>query len=363
MSVPSPPNLSLSSPAPDGDVVRVLRSSRARMVGGVLLLVLLAWVAARSVDLGEFRAALAQADLPMLTLAGLIVVVVCIPACSLRLWLLYRQLPVGREPLRFWPLTSIYFVSSAAHHVMPSPAAEVARTLYIRRRWGYSLGALLAAQLAELIIDGLGMGLEFAALSPQLHLPGAASRSRLGTMIALVLLLGIGCFLLIAYIWGREHPHPERETAPVGPLLGFVKKLATAMHRLRKPQLWLAALGSSIVNDLANTLTFGMVCLAVGVKLSVGVWLVAMVAGRLASIVPSTPGQFGILEAGLTVTLLPFGVEKSRALAIAVLYHLVHFAPVMLVGLWEFRRQLLADRTGILALRNDSLGSDSSDSS
>jgi uncharacterized protein (TIRG00374 family) len=325
-----------------------------RMALGLALLLLLAGLAVWSVDWATFRAAMVQADWFLLTLACVVVVVICIPFCSLRLWLLYRQLPVPREPLPFWPFTSIYFIASAAHHLLPSPVAEVARTLYVRRRWGYSLGALVAAQLAELIIDGLGMGLEFFALSSQIRLPGSVERGSLGMAIALVLLFGIGGFLLIAYVWGREHPDSELESArATGPMLRFVQKLAIAMHRLRQPKLWLLSLGASVTNDLANTLTFGMVCLAVDVKLSVGVWLIAMVAGRLASILPATPGQFGILEAGLMVTLLPFGVEKSRALAIAVLYHLVHFAPVMLVGLWEFRRQLLLDRAGILALRED----------
>lgn len=356
MPLPTPPDRSVPPPHKDGDLVRLVRSSRTRMALGLGLLLLLSWLAVRSVNFSSFRAALVQADWLMLSLAGLVVVVICIPACSLRLWLLYRQLPTVREPLGYWPFTSIYFVSSAAHHLLPSPAAEVARTLYVRRRWGYTLGALVAAQLAELIIDGLGMGLEFFALSSELRLPGSVERGRLGMLIALVLLLGIGSFLLIAYIWGREHPDAEPESArPTSAVLGFVQKLASAMRRLRQPKLWLAALGSSIANDLANTLTFGMVCWAVDVKLSVGVWLIAMVAGRLASILPATPGQFGILEAGLTVTLLPFGVERSRALAIAVLYHLVHFLPVMLVGLWEFRRQLGIDRAGILALRDDSL--------
>jgi uncharacterized protein (TIRG00374 family) len=77
----------------------------------------------------------------------------------------------------------------------------------------------------------------------------------------------------------------------------------------------------------------------VGAHLPVAAWFVATLAARMAGLVPSTPGQFGVVEAAMVVALGAFGLEADRALAAAVLYHVAHFVPVTAVGLWEMRRQ------------------------
>jgi uncharacterized membrane protein YbhN (UPF0104 family) len=55
--------------------------------------------------------------------------------------------------------------------------------------------------------------------------------------------------------------------------------------------------------------------------------------------VPSTPGQFGVQEAGVVIALGLVGVDHNRALAVALLHHMAHFVPVTLIGLVELRRQ------------------------
>lgn len=357
----------MSSPHPQTTVSgslpkdRPARASRLRyglrmLVGLLLLLACMAW-AVRTIDLRSFGGAVLHAKIPLLVWSGLLVICCCMPACSLRLWLLLLPLAESRKNVSFRDLTSIVIVSSAAHHVLPSPGGEIARTVYLNRRHGYSFGALVAAQLAEMVIDGLGMGLALLVLYPTAGLPDALRRSLL--IAGLLGVAGVLGFLALAWTWGRSHSESEptpRSWFSLG--MDFLRRMAASMNRLRYPRLWLGALACSIVNDVANVATFGLVAMSVGVHLSVGCWLVLMLVARLAGVMPSTPGQFGVMEAGLVVTLVQLGVDRPRALAVAILYHLTHLIPVMLVGLLEFRRLIRYDRAILHALKSDALSAD-----
>jgi uncharacterized membrane protein YbhN (UPF0104 family) len=303
------------------------------MVIGLALLAALIALAVRSIDLRAFQSALLHADLRLAALAGLISVSVCMLSCSLRLWVLMRPLPSVGPGVRFWPLTSIYIASSAAHHLLPAPAAEVARTVYLKKRYGYSLGALIASQLVEKIIDGLGIGLELIALALFASLPRILDRVMLsaGALTA----AGVVAFVAFVWWWGRKH----RGEPPAGRISSFVHRAFEAMYLLRSPKLWTAALGASLINDFANAATVGLAAAACQVHLGVASWFILFLVARFAGVVPSTPGQFGVIEAGLVLALAAFKVDGARALAVAVIYHLAHFVPVTMVGIWELRRQ------------------------
>lgn len=65
-----------------------------------------------------------------------------------------------------------------------------------------------------------------------------------------------------------------------------------------------------------------------------------MLAGRASGLLPTTPGQFGVMEGAMVLALGFLGVEPTRALPFALLFHVAHFVPVTVVGLIEARRHL-----------------------
>ena len=120
---------------------------------------------------------------------------------------------------------------------------------------------------------------------------------------------------------------------------GFLGTLHEGMYLLRSPRIWAYSLVCSFVNDFANAATVGLALAAVGVALPIPSWFIIVLVARLAGLLPSTPGQFGVVEAGLVIAMGVLGVDHGRALAVAILYHLAHFVPVTAIGLWELRRQ------------------------
>jgi len=208
----------------------------------------------------------------------------------------------------------------------------VLRTVQLKRRHGYSIGALIAAQLVERVIDALALSIEVALVAIYGTLPSIMHSS-------LLVFAGVtGAGVLVVIIVAARHD-PSKDGNDLGRIAGFVHRLSEGVYLLRKPRIWLMSLGCSFVNDLANAATVGLVLAACGVHLPLATWFVVVLVARLAGLLPSTPGQFGVVEAGVVLALAALGVNRNEALAVALLYHLAHFVPITLVGLWELRKQ------------------------
>lgn len=317
-----------------------------RWTGLLLLTAGLFYLLLRKIDLAEFRAALRDADWRLIALSSLISIIVCNGGAIGRLWILLRELPHSRAPLTFFELSSLHLASSAAHNLLPAPAGEVMRTVQLYRLHGYTVGVLVAAQLVEKIIEALGLGLETLLCAALIVVPPALGYGLYAFAIGGT--LGAAAVLLIAWRWETSHPIPVSD-APLEEVRGarrilhavrdFIRKLAEGMRMLRRGRVWAWAFFFSTLADLANALTVGLCLYAVGIHLPVPSWFLLMLVARAAGLIPSTPGQFGVLEAGLLLALSAFGVDRSRALAFSLLYHGAHFVPVTLVGLFEMRRQ------------------------
>jgi uncharacterized protein (TIRG00374 family) len=308
---------------------------RARWVIAIVLLVALVAVAVRAIDFRLVAAALARSDARLVGLAGLLAVTVCMIACSARLYLLTAPLPSTR-PIGFGPLMSIYYASCAAHQLLPAPAAEVLRTVQLKRRHGYTIGALIASQLVEKLVDALGLAVEVTLVA----IFGTLPRVIHGSLIAFAALTGAGVIAVLV-VAARHQPG---EFSVEGDSLraraaGFFRRLSEGVYLLRKPRTWFLSLLFSFVNDLANAASVGLCLAALGHPMPIATWFVVMLVARLAGLLPSTPGQFGVVEAGVVLALVALGLDRNEALAAALLYHLAHFVPITAVGLWELRKQ------------------------
>ena len=72
---------------------------------------------------------------------------------------------------------------------------------------------------------------------------------------------------------------------------------------------------------------------ALGIDAPPTAWALVLISVNLAILLPSTPGQIGVLEAGAVAALAAFGVPAAPAVAFALVYHAVHFVPSTALGL------------------------------
>jgi uncharacterized membrane protein YbhN (UPF0104 family) len=320
---------------------RVLKTVTRWIVPAVILAAL-AWLIVRKIDGHEFAQALRLADWRLVAGAGILAGTLCMGGLILRLYTLLTALP-HNAPVGLFELASIHFASSAAHNLLPAPAGEVLRTVQLKRRHGYAVGALVAAQLIEKVVEALGLGIGTLVVASMGGLPRALGASMYGFAA-----LGAGgaiAALVVGWRWKLSaSPYANADELPYAAaarvhLANFFRRLGEGMHQLRSPSVWARALGWSMMSDAANALTVGLCLMAVGVTLPLAAWFLIMLVARAAGIVPSTPGQFGVQEAGVVIALGLVGVDHNRALAVALLHHIAHFVPVTLIGLVELKRQ------------------------
>ena len=97
-----------------------------------------------------------------------------------------------------------------------------------------------------------------------------------------------------------------------------------------------------MASHLCGVLALGLCLRAVGLALPVPAWFLLYLVVNLALVMPLTPGQVGIVEAGVVAALTLWHVPREAALAFAFLHHGVVMVPTVLLGLcvlpWSLRR-------------------------
>lgn len=258
----------------------------------------------------------------------------------------------GGPALDLLEFTRLYFASCAANNVLPARAGDLLFAVQLRGR-GYRLAAVLVAQFAEKLVEVFSL---WILILPTIGL-GTMS-AELNRALYLFLVAGlVGAALLGVVLAAAPKPGSAPRPVAVGRSTGALARwwrrsvisARTAMDSLRKvasPRIALRALAWSSAQDASDVLMVGLVALAVDVHVGPGGWLLVYLAVNLASALPSTPGQIGLIEAGALLALVGLGAGPNRAMAFALLYHAAHLIPTTLMGLpvllrlrWEEERE------------------------
>src|SRR5207253_1343597 len=168
-------------------------------------------------------------------------------------------------PRMRWPLRAAAWLIAAALVVVA-----------VRRIDFGALGSLIAAQLAEKGIQAISLGLVLGICA---LLPGAWAPP-----LALAGALALTAVALLAVL-------PRR--AP-----GVAGRFLDALRTLHAERSWVWSLLWSMVSDAVDLLLVGLCLRALAIDVHPGVWAMVLLSITLALLLPSTPGHFGIFEAG-----------------------------------------------------------------
>jgi len=276
---------------------------------GWLIAVALVVVAARRIDFPALGSALRATAWGWVVLAMVCAVIGNTLAQTRRWQALLEPIP-HRQRASFFDLVRVSFASGAVSTLLPARAGEAVRVIELKRRRGYPAGALIAAQLAEKGIQAISLGLVLGicallpgAWAPPLALAGAVA----AVAVALLAVLP------------RHAP-------------GVAGRFLDALRTLHAERSWVRSLLWSMVSDAVDLLLVGLCLRALGIDVHPGVWAMVLLSINLALLLPSTPGHFGILEAGAVWALTTAGVAAEPALAFALVYHAVNLVPGTVLG-------------------------------
>jgi uncharacterized membrane protein YbhN (UPF0104 family) len=274
-----------------------------------LIAAAVAFFAVRSVDFGALGAALRSAAWGWVALA-LVCNLVANTVARVRRWQALLQPIAHRQRASFFDLARLFYAATALSNLLPARAGEAVRVVELSRRRGYPAGALIAAQLAEKGIEAISLGLLCGACA---ILPGANPGP-----LALAGALAVAAVALLVALPG---------SAP-----GVAGRFVQALRAVHAERSWVTSLFWSILSDATDLVLVGLCLRALGIDVPLPVWALILLSINLAILLPSTPGQIGVLEAGAVVALAASGVAAEPALAFALVYHAVHLVPSTALG-------------------------------
>lgn len=297
---------------------------------GVSLLGGLLWLLLRKIEWPKFLAALRHMDLRYLALAVVIDITLNLTAFVQRLRTLLRAFPVARRE-RFVDLALLSAASYAAGTLLPGQPGLALRTVELRRRYGYEYSDVITAQLVEKLIEVVSI-----SMLGWLALLGRPPRAVAITLWLVVLGAPAGALVLLwasRLVRARDASGEGQKPTLGTRLRAALVRLGDSVGRLQQPGLLLRSLAWSVVSHLCGVLAVGLCLLGMGLSYPMPTWALLYMVVNLALVMPLTPGQVGIVEAGVVGALKLLGAQREPALAFALVYHVAQVLPTTLLGI------------------------------
>jgi uncharacterized protein (TIRG00374 family) len=320
-------------------VVPPVRSTRRRQVRWVVGTVLLAVLAVEVVLVG-----------PSLTGAvkrlgdvswGWVVAAVVAEAVSMSSFARLQKalLNAAEVPVRQKQSLAVVYASNAMSVSLPGgPLFATTFTFRQSRHWGASR-VVASWQLAMSGVLSTGV-IALIGVGAALTVGGTANPVGLVTAVVLTFLLVFGVRFVVR--------HPDSLLA-VG--RSVLRRVNRVRHRPKDDGLerWVEVLGQlesvqlgrrsgaltitwAALNWAADIATLGFACLAAGAEPSISGLLIAYAAGKAVATVPLLPGGLGVVDGAMTATLVAGGLTASAALPSVIVYRIVSFFLVAVVG-------------------------------
>jgi uncharacterized protein (TIRG00374 family) len=311
------------------------RGVAARAVLGIVGVALVVWaIAAKRDQLAGVPSALAGVE-PLWIVAGVGAEILAVLAFA---DLQRRLLRAGGIEAGIVPLTGITFAGNALQYSLPGGGAFA--SVYAFRQFR-RLGAddVLAGWtiVAVTVLSSLGLafvgGLDLALADGD-----AAVRDVVGGLAGVALLAAAFTVLVrrgTVERWVcRVLRVSQRVTGrPRGRIAALVAETQQRLATVRPSKgQWAAGFGMATANWVWDCAALVASFLAVGAGVPWKGLLLAYGAAQLAANLPITPGGLGVVEGGLTVALVAAGGAKSPTIAAVLIYRLLSFWGLVLVG-------------------------------
>lgn len=323
-----------------------------KFLGGALLAAFLLWVVLRGKDPVAIRAALAQASITGLLIAG----AVNLAHNVFRVIRWGLLLTPVRAKIPFRPRWSAVIIGYLTTWVIPGRLGEVVRPALLSAREKLPLGPCLGSVLADRLLDGAAIVLLFAlgtALSPFDASGSRYAEALRATAVGLVIFLAVAFTMVVAAGIARKPlaAWVERRSSPIVQWVGRTfLSLTDGTEALRKPRLLMPILVHSLLAWATIALGTWIGVRAAGVDVPFAATLVLLPPLALGVALP-TPGGAGGYHAAMSLGLVHlFGVPEASAVSAGILMHLMVTLPVIGLGLILLKADGLAwsDISGIV---------------
>lgn len=320
-------------------------SRRTRGAIGAVITVLLLWWVLRDVSPAAVMDELRRADAWWMMLA----VALATFSFVLRAMRWRVLLEPGHAGSSFEARFGATCAGFAANNIFPARLGELVRAYTLARVARFPFGGSVGSLVVERVLDGLVLA---SFLGGAILMPGfplgeteAAGYVRRAAFVgSVVFTLGFVVLWFMARgpdrvlrLWSATFGRliPERFGAR---LTDLIETFLHGLGSLARFGVLARAVGWSYVVwvCLAASIWTGLLAFDIRGPGFVGAAFLQAVIG-FAVAIPSTPGFFGVFEAGTRIGLQPWDVHDTLVVSFATSYHILTFIPVTLLGLWYLR--------------------------
>ena len=298
------------------------------LVLGLLISVLLLYLALRGLDLVALAVVWRQSRVSLLLLGTLLI------ALSL---LLRAERWRGLVTTGGVALQAAFAANSVGYLgnlLLPARAGELFRSVILGRHSGLGTSHVLAASLSERVLDALTLVivalLSLGTLST-LEVRRAAVLVAIGCLVVLAALIAAAQMSDRVLAWLAHVTLPERLRLRLLPLasrfLGGLAALRSG-RRLRRFGFYTLLIWS------LDGVTAVVLARAFQMALTWPQALLLLAILGLASAVPSAPGYVGVYQFVAVTMLVPLGYSQAQALVYVTAFQLVTYLVVLSCGIW-----------------------------
>jgi uncharacterized protein (TIRG00374 family) len=304
-----------------------------KTIAGILISALFLYLAFRKVDIDELRAAFQAAKYHYAVPAALLLL--------LSLFLRTIRWKYFLMPVKNMPIKSLYvatMIGFMANNLLPARLGEFVRAYAIGEKEKVSKSASLATIVVERVFDGftilflLAIIVVFHSFTFPVWLKQAAYITLAFYVLALLflILLKLKTGTAISIAEAVLRPFPDRFKRP---FIRLLDSFITGLHSLHDVKNVLISSFLSLLIWLPHIAIIHITLISIGIVLPVSASMVLLVALAIGVMVPSAPGFIGTVQFVCVAVLSLFGVSSSQSLSFSVIYHVIIFVPVTVIGL------------------------------
>ncbi|HEY4305978.1 MAG TPA: lysylphosphatidylglycerol synthase transmembrane domain-containing protein [Gemmatimonadaceae bacterium] len=329
---------------------------------GIVLSVVCLYFAFRSFQFAKAIEAAKHANYLLLLLA--VVCATMMFPLRARRWRTILE-PVAPEPVPFGPLWRSVAIGTMMTNILPARAGELARPYALTRErpeipFTMSLASVAVDRVFDAIVVLLLLGLStFEPHFPRTllmngHTVSIAQMIRGFIVVPIVLIAALYALVFFPDQLIRLFELFARRVSKTVEQKGseMLRRFADGLSVLRNPVHFIAVFWWTLLHWLVQPLAFWLGFKAFGIDVPLLVTLFVQGVIVIVVALPSTPGFIGLFELAGVASLGAYGIDETLAGTWAMVFHLLSYIPITLLGAYYFARAGLS--MGEIASANQS---------
>ncbi|MFN0169955.1 MAG: lysylphosphatidylglycerol synthase transmembrane domain-containing protein [Bryobacteraceae bacterium] len=226
---------------------------------------------------------------------------------------------------KLWRTVQAVYIGLYANEILPLRTGEIIRC-YLLAHWNHiPVGLAISSVAIERVLDGVWLFLCMLLLTFFQELPGYLVDA--GRLMGIVVVALTGVLLYVGV--RRQHAHAMVKESR---WLHYLHHLVDGIHAMGNPRTVIATAGASLVYAALQVVPIWALIQGYGLDLSIWAPFTVYVILRIGTVIPNAPGNAGLYQFLVVLSLGLFGVPKSTAAGFSLMMFGVLTLPLLIGG-------------------------------